>query len=65
VVFEYQQAYVLFYNKLLFQAKDLILIESWKLKNNLDLEDFSSSWLSYPSNSKFLEGTKLVLFRRI
>jgi hypothetical protein len=43
----------------------LILIESWKLKDDLDLEDFGGSWLSYPSNSEFLEGTELVLFRRI
>ena len=40
-------------------------MESWRLKDNLDLEDFGDSWLSYPGNSEFLEGTELVLFRRI
>jgi hypothetical protein len=65
VVFEYQQAYALLYDKLLFQAKDLILIESWRLKDDLDLEDFGGSWLSYPSNSEFLEGAELAFFRRI
>jgi hypothetical protein len=65
VVFEYQQAYTLLYDKLLFQAKDLILIESWRLKDDLDLEDFGGSWLSYPNNSEFLEGAKLVFFRQI
>lgn len=60
---EYQRAYALLYNKLLFQAKDLTLIKSWRLKDNLDLEDFGGSWLSYPSNAEFLEGTKLALFR--
>jgi hypothetical protein len=37
-------------------------MESWRLKDNLDLEDFGGSWLSHPGNSEFLEGTKLALF---
>jgi hypothetical protein len=49
----------------MFQAKDLIPMELWRLKDDLDLEDFGGSWLSYPSNSEFLEGAKLALFRRI
>jgi hypothetical protein len=40
-------------------------MESWRLKDDLDLEDFGGSWLSYSSNSEFLEGAKLALFRRI
>jgi hypothetical protein len=40
-------------------------MESWRLKDDLDLEDFGGSWLSHSSNSKFLEGAKLALFRRI
>jgi hypothetical protein len=65
VVSEYQRASTLLHDKLLFQAKDLILIESWRLKDDLDLEDFSGSWLSHPSNTEFLEGAKLALFQRI
>jgi hypothetical protein len=65
VASEYQQAYALLYDKLLFQAKDLIPMESWRLKDDLDPEDFGGSWLSYPGNSKFLEGAELALFRRI
>ena len=53
------------HDELLFQAKDLILIESWRLKDDLDLEDFGGSWLSHPGNSEFLEGAELALFRRI
>jgi hypothetical protein len=49
----------------MFQARDLTPIESWRLKDDLDLEDFGGSWLSYPSNFEFLEGTKLALFWRI
>jgi hypothetical protein len=40
-------------------------MESWRLKDDLDLEDFRGLWLSYPSNLEFLKGTKLALFRRI
>ena len=40
-------------------------MESWRLKDDLDLEDFEDLWLSYPSNSEFVEGAELVLFRRL
>jgi len=40
-------------------------MESWRLKDDLDLEDFRGSWLSHSSNSEFLESAELALFRRI
>ena len=40
-------------------------MELQRLKDDLDLEDFKGSWLSYPSNSKFLKGANLALFQRI
>ncbi|KFZ23101.1 hypothetical protein V502_02420 [Pseudogymnoascus sp. VKM F-4520 (FW-2644)] len=40
-------------------------MESWRLKDDLDLEEFGGSWLSHPSNSEFLNGAELALFRRI
>jgi hypothetical protein len=40
-------------------------MESWRLKDDLDLEDFGCSWLSHPGNSEFVEGAELALFRRI
>ncbi len=40
-------------------------MESWRLKDDLDLEDFGGSWLFHPSNFEFLEGVELALFRRI
>ena len=61
VVSEYQQAHSLLYDELMFQAKDLVPVESWRLKDDLDLEDFRGSWLSHPSNSEFLEGAELAL----
>jgi Lhr-like helicase len=65
VVSEYQQAHALLYDELMFQARDLTPMESWRLKDDLDLEDFGGSWLSHPSNFEFLEGAELALFRRI
>src|SRR5260370_41670296 len=65
VVSEYQHAHGLLYNELLFQAKDLVPMESWRLKDDLDLEDFGGSWLSHPNNSEFLDGAELALFRQI
>jgi hypothetical protein len=62
---EYQQAYTLLYDELMFQARDLIPMESWRLKDDLDLEDFGCSWLSHHGNSEFLDGAELALFRRI
>ena len=53
IVSEYQQAYALLHHELMFQAKDLTPVESWKLKDDLDLKDFGGS---YPSSSEFLEG---------
>ena len=40
-------------------------MELWRLKDDLDLEDFGGLWLSYPSNSEFLNSAKLALFRQI
>jgi hypothetical protein len=65
IVSGYQQAHSLLYDELLFQAKDLVPMESWRLKDDLDLEDFRGSWLSHPSNSEFLEGAELALLQRI
>jgi hypothetical protein len=49
----------------MFQIKDRIPMESWRLKDDLDLEDFGGSWLSHPSNAEFLKDAELALFRHI
>ncbi|KFX91232.1 hypothetical protein V490_06015 [Pseudogymnoascus sp. VKM F-3557] len=64
VLSEYQKAHSLLCDELLFGAKDLIPMESWRLKDYLDLEHFGGSWLSHPSNSEFLDGAELALFAR-
>lgn len=43
VLFKYQQAHFLLYDKLMFGARNLTPIKSWRLKNNLDLNDFGGS----------------------
>jgi hypothetical protein len=65
IVSEYQQAHALLHDELMFQARDLIPMQSWRLKDDLDMEDFGASWLSHPSNSEFVEGANLALLRRI
>jgi hypothetical protein len=65
VLSEYQQAQTLLFDELLFQARDLIPMESWRMKDDLDLDDFGGSWLLHPSNSEFLEGAELALMKQI
>jgi hypothetical protein len=65
MISEFQQAYDLLYNELLFQAQDLTLMQSWKLKDDLDRQGYWESWLSDPNNTDLTKGAALALFRRI
>lgn len=65
VVSEYQQAQTLLYDELMFKATDLTRMESWRLQDDLDLEDYGGSWLSHHGNSELLRGAELALFRHI
>jgi hypothetical protein len=65
VISEFQQAYDLLYNELLFQVQDLTSMQSWKLKDDLDREGFGESWLTDPANAELLDRANLALFRRI
>jgi hypothetical protein len=40
-------------------------VQSWKLKDDLDLADFGESWLTYPENEGLLKGSELVLLQHI
>jgi hypothetical protein len=40
-------------------------MQSWRLKDDLDLEDFGGSWLAHPSNAEFLEHAEQALLQRI
>jgi hypothetical protein len=65
VASEYQQAHALLYDELMFKATDLTPMQSWRLQDDLDFEDYGGSWLSLPANVELIHDTELALFRRI
>ena len=62
---EFCEAERLLHDELMFQTRDLVPMESWRLQDDLDLEDFGGSWLSHPGNDAFLKDSDLALFRQI
>ncbi len=62
---EFCEAERLLCEELIFQTRDLVPMESWRLQDDLDLDDFGGSWLSHPRNDEFLKGSDLALFRQI
>ncbi|KFZ25266.1 hypothetical protein V502_00258 [Pseudogymnoascus sp. VKM F-4520 (FW-2644)] len=38
---------------------------SWRLKDDLEMEDFGGSWLTHRCNTEFVEGANRALFQRI
>jgi hypothetical protein len=65
VLSEYEQAQSILYQDFLFQASDLIPLQSWKLKDDLDMLDFRESWLTNPENTELLKGSEVALLQRI
>jgi hypothetical protein len=65
VASECQQAHALLYDELMFQATDLTPMQSWRLQDDLDFEDYGGSWLSLPANAELVHDAELALFRRI
>jgi hypothetical protein len=64
VLSEYKQAQLILYQDLLFQASDLIPLQSWKLKDDLDMLDFRESWLTNPENAELLKGSEVTLLQQ-
>lgn len=62
---EFRQAHALLYDELLFDAHDLVPMQSWRLKDDLDIDGFGRSWLDEPANAVFLEKANVALLRRI
>jgi len=62
---EYKEAQSIFYNDLLFGCSHLFPIQSWQLKDNLDLADFGESWLTYPENQALLQDSDAALLRHM
>jgi hypothetical protein len=65
VASEYQAAHTLLYDDLMFKATDLTPMQSWRLQDDLDFEDYGGSWLSLPANAELVHDAELALFRRI
>lgn len=65
MVSEYQQARALLYEELMFKAEDLVPMHAWRLKDDLDADEFGGLWLSHLGNAKLVEGADRALFRRI
>lgn len=62
---EYLEAQTLLTQDLLFGVDSLVQLQSWKLKDNLDLLDFRESWLGCPENAELVHGTETALLQQI
>lgn len=63
---EYRQAHSLLYDELLLgRAKNLVAIESWKLKDDLDMDGYGCSWLSDARNAELVDGADRALLREL
>jgi hypothetical protein len=62
---EYSEAQSILYQNLLFQANDLVQLQSWKLKDDLDMLDFGESWLTNPENTELVKDSEVALLRQI
>ncbi|ELR06866.1 hypothetical protein GMDG_08157 [Pseudogymnoascus destructans 20631-21] len=75
VISEYQAAYAILHEDLLFEAKSALdldqdsvpymLLKAWKLKDDLDVADFGESWVTYPENAELVQKAEGALLRRI
>ena len=65
VVSEYRQAHALLYDELMFGTSNLVPMQGWRLRDDLDADGFGHSWLNHPSNIGVLEGAKLTVLESI
>ncbi|KAG6090771.1 hypothetical protein E4U30_007991, partial [Claviceps sp. LM220 group G6] len=65
ILFQYQRAYALLFDTLLFGEKSLGPIQPEKLDDDLDDKVFNGSWLTHPKNAKLLSGADLALMKCI
>ncbi|KAK4076859.1 hypothetical protein Purlil1_12541 [Purpureocillium lilacinum] len=62
---EYRQAHRLLFDELLFGADDIAPVESWRVHDDLDLEEYGGSWLTDKRNTEVLPGVQDALLRQI
>ncbi|PWI64550.1 hypothetical protein PCL_09563 [Purpureocillium lilacinum] len=65
LVSEYRQAHRLLFDELLFGADDIAPVESWRVHDDLDLEEYGGSWLTDKRNAEVLPGVQDALWRQI
>ena len=65
VVSEYRRARILLHDDLLFGAKDVAIMEAWRLQDDLDTEDCGGSWITDARNADLVGGTHDALLRQI
>lgn len=65
VASELRQAQTLLYGELLFGVGDLVPMHSWRMSDDLDLEDAGASWLTCTGDAEFAESVEVALLRRI
>lgn len=65
VVSEYSRAHSILYRELLLGDTSLIAMESWRLRDDLDTDDYDGSWLTDARNAELLAGSEQALLRRI
>ena len=65
VVSEYQRAHVLLYNELLFGMNNMLPMQSWRLRDDLDVDDVGFSWMMLHENMELLDGCEVKLLEQI
>ncbi|KAL7939992.1 hypothetical protein V8C42DRAFT_349839 [Trichoderma barbatum] len=63
---EYRQAYVLLHDELLLgKSKNLVPLELWKLKDDLDMDGYGCLWLNDARNAELVNGADRALLREL
>lgn len=65
VVSEYQRAHVLLYDELLLGMNNMVPMQSWRLRDDLDVDDVGFSWMMLRENIELLEGCEVKLLEQI
>ena len=56
---------MLLYDELLFGMNNMALMQSWRLRDDLDVDDVGFSWMMLRENMELLEGCEVKLLEQI
>ncbi|ELR07740.1 hypothetical protein GMDG_08537 [Pseudogymnoascus destructans 20631-21] len=65
VASEFRQAHSLLYDKLMFKSNELVPMQSWRLRDDLDTEDAGVSWLTNKGNTELVQSADIALLGMI